>query len=128
LQLTSKLEGRDIRKELGSLQAELSELVALGHVKLSEEVGANGVNRRADLIAEYVADIFRTLDRPIGFGRNPIDASEPSTPFGKAVRDALVIFRVYAAPTKPGTTPEFASWRQSAKKASHKANRKPNTP
>jgi hypothetical protein len=64
LQLTSKLEGRDIRKELGSLQAELSELVALGHVKLSEEVGAKGVNRRADLIAEYVADIFRTLDRP----------------------------------------------------------------
>jgi hypothetical protein len=128
LQLTSQLEGREIRKEIASLQAELSELVALGHAKLSEEVGAKGVNRRADLIAEYVADLFRTLDRPIGFGRNPIDASEPSTPFGRAVRDALIIFRVYAAPTKPGTTPEFASWRQPAQKASQKANRKPNTP
>ncbi len=128
LQLTSQLEGREIRKEIASLQAELSELVALGHAKLSEEVGAKGVNRRADLIAEYVADLFRTLDRPIGYGRNPIDASEPSTPFGRAVRDALVIFRVYAAPTQPGSTPVIASWRQPAKKASHKANRKPNTP
>jgi hypothetical protein len=52
-----------------------------------------GRNERARVIASAVARVFAASGRNIGLGRSA-HTGEPSTPFGRAVREALALYDV----------------------------------
>ena len=61
--------------------------------------------------AHYVAEMFVAHDRNVGFGVQPLDSSEPSTLFGRAVRDALEVFKVYKLPQGQHGALKIAHWK-----------------
>jgi len=63
--------------------------------------------------------MFIAHDRKVGFGVNPLDSSEPSTPFGRVVRDALEVFKVYKLPQGQHGTLEIAHWKKPAEYAAN---------
>ena len=92
---------------------------------IAEETSGTGSDHKANTVAQFVAAVFLKIDRPVRFGTKPSDSSEPSTPFGRAVRDALVIFKVYRKPKSTHLPPEIAHWKRPTERAV-KSCQKPN--
>lgn len=53
-----------------------------------------GRNERARVIACAVARVFTATGRNIGLGKDPYNTREPSTPFGRAVKEALSLYGI----------------------------------
>jgi len=70
--------------------------------------------------------LFLAHDLNVGFGVQPLDANEPSTPYGRAVREALSIFKVYETPQSDFETLKIVNWKWPAQ-ASAKALRNTKT-
>lgn len=117
LQITYKLSGHDLKAAFEPLIGQLEEMLTFGKQKLKEETSGSRANKKAHAIAQYVAAMFVAHDRKVGFGVNPLDSSEPSTPFGRAVRDALEVFKVYKLPQGPHGALEIAHWKKPAEYA-----------
>ena len=94
--------------------------------------GQGRTNHQANAIAEFVAQVFEKLNKPITFGISG-HGEGPNTDFGKAVKKCLGIYDVRAAPiktmhystsrTKPAASFELvedgklADWRRPAEAA-----------
>lgn len=98
-------------------------MIAFGKLKFKEETSGTRANMKAHRIAHYVAALFVAHNKNVGFGVNPLNSSEPSTPFGRAVQDAIEVFKVYKLPQGPHGTLEPAHWKKPAEHAA-KAVRK----
>ena len=91
-------------------------------ISKSKSVGSR--NKKADAIAELLAQIFIKLDRPITFGVSSMSTKNlPSTDFGRAVQKGLEIFHVYGFPVDENGKNELgprANWRAPAERAFQK--------
>jgi hypothetical protein len=123
LQFTYKLNGQDLRPAFEPLINQLEEMVSFGKLKLKEETSGTRANMKAHRIAHYVAALFVAHKINVGFGVNPLNSSEPSTPFGRAVQDAIEVFKVYKLPQGQYGALELAHWKKPAEHAA-KAVRK----
>ena len=117
LQITYKLSGHDLKSAFEPLISQIEEMLAFGKQKFNEETSGSRANMKAHAIAHYVAAMFVAHDRNVGFGVQPLDSSEPSTPFGRAVRDALEVFKVYKLPQGQHGALEIAHWKKPAEHA-----------
>jgi hypothetical protein len=115
----------DLQKQIEDLNKSLKDDIAFFKVSIAEETSGTASDQKANKVAEFVASVFLEIDRPVSFGTTANDSVEPSTPFGKAVRAALAIFKVYRGPTAPHLTPEIAHWKRPAERAA-KGCQKPN--
>ena len=125
LRFTLESEGIDLLASIPHLHQKVEEVVGFGKVMLAEETSGSRANLRADKVAEFVAAVFVATGRSVTFGTTPNDSSEPSTPFGKAVREAFAIFRVHRKSDAPHLTPEFAHWKRPTERVASK-RQKPN--
>ena len=114
LQITLKIQGLDLKKQVGELNDALKEHVDFFKDSFVDETSGTSSDHKANTVAEFVAAVFLATNRSVGFGTQPNDFSEPSTPFGRAVRAALTIFKVYRKPNAPHLTPEIAHWKRPA--------------
>jgi hypothetical protein len=87
---------------------------------MREETSGTRAIKRADEIALYVAELFKKKGDNVGYGREPLDGKEPSTPFGRAVREALWIFEVYENPVMNENKLQIVHWRSPASKAANR--------
>ena len=117
LQITYKLSGHDLKVAFEPLISQIEEMLVFGKQKFNEETSGSRANMKAHAIAHYVAAMFVAHDRNVGFGVQPLDSSEPSTPFGRAVRDALEVFKVYKLPQGQHGALEIAHWKKPAEHA-----------
>ena len=117
LQITYKLSGYDLKSAFEPLISQLEEMLAFGKRKFKEETSGSRANMKAHRIAHYVAALFIAHDRNVGFGVKPLNSAEPSTPFGRAVQDALEIFKVYKLPRGQHGALEVAHWKKPAEHA-----------
>ena len=117
LQITYKLSGHDLKAAFEPLISQIEEMLTFGKQKFNEETSGSRANMKAHAIAHYVAAMFVAHDRNVGFGVQPLDSSEPSTPFGRAVRDALEVFKVYQLPQGQHGALEIAHWKKPAEHA-----------
>ena len=120
IQTTFRIEGFDLKKTLDYLTENLSEMITFGEQKIREETSGTRAIKRADEIALYVAELFKAKANNVGYGREPLDGKEPSTPFGRAVREALYIFEVYEPPSMNVHDLKIVHWRSPAEKAAEK--------
>ena len=125
LQTTLKIQGLDLKKQVSELNDSLKEHVDFFEDSFVGETSGTSSDHKANTVAEFVAAVFLATNRSVGFGTQPNDSSEPSTPFGRAVRAALTIFKVYRKPNAPHLTPEIAHWKRPAERAA-KGCQKPN--
>jgi hypothetical protein len=125
LRFTLQAEGTDLLASVMQLHQKAEEVVGFGKMKLTEETSGSRANLKADKIADFVAAVFLSTGRSVTFGTKPEDSSEPSTPFGRAVREALTIFKVYRKSDIPHLTPKPAHWKRPAERISRKSQ-KPN--
>ena len=117
IQLTFKMTGFDLKQELISLQLRVEEMISMSQERLRDETSGTRANKKAHEVANYVANLFDVVGRNVGFGVQPLDADEPSTPFGRAVRDALIIFKVYNTPASIYENLSTVNWKWPAKAA-----------
>ena len=117
IQITFRKTGFDLKKELINLQKRVDEMIKFSEERLRIETSGTRANKKAHEIAKYVANLFDSVGRNVGFGVQPLDADEPSTPFGRAVRDALSIFKVYNTPSSDFENPRIVHWKWPAKAA-----------
>ena len=125
LQATLKIQGLDLQKQVSELNDTLKHHVDFFTTSFIDETSGSSSDHKANTIAEFVAAVFLATNRSIGFGTQPNDSSEPSTPFGKAVQAALSIFKVYRRPEAPHLTPKIAHWKRPTERAA-KNCQKPN--
>jgi len=121
-----KYNGYDLLASMKNMQAQLTDMTAFGEDKLKAETSGTRANKRAHAVAQYVVDLFLAHDLNVGFGVQPLDANEPSTPYGRAVREALSIFQVYETPQSDFETLTIVNWKWPAQ-ASAKALRNTKT-
>ncbi len=86
-------------------------MIKFSEERLRNETSGTRANKKAHEIAKYVANLFDSVGRNVGFGVQPLDADEPSTPFGRAVRDALSIFKVYSTPSSDFENLSIVHWK-----------------
>ena len=120
-----RIQGLDLQKQIEDLNRTLKDNMDFFYASLAEETSGTVSDHKANTGAKFVASVFLATIRSVGFGTKPSDSGEPSTPFGRAVRDALEIFRVYRKPPAPHLTPEIAHWKRPAERAA-KGCKKPN--
>ena len=120
-----RIQGLDLQKQIEDLNRTLKDNMDFFYASIAEETSGTVSDHKANTVAKFVASVFLATNRPVGFGTKPSDSGEPSTPFGRAVRDALEIFRVYRKPTAPHLTPKIAHWKRPAERAA-KGCKKPN--
>ena len=125
LRTTLKLQGLDFQSQIGELNDTLKQNIGFFRASLVDETSRTGSDKKANTVAEFVAAVFLATNKPVSFGTTANDSSEPSTPFGRAVRAALTIFKVYRKPTAPHLTPKIAHWKRPAERAA-KSCQKPN--
>jgi len=70
-------------------------MVAQNRKKLAS--GKGPINHRANAVAEFVACVFDRLEWPVTFGCRAAD-DEPSTRFGRAVKECFIIYDVRLPP------------------------------
>ncbi|MDB3929653.1 hypothetical protein N9413_10725, partial [Paracoccaceae bacterium] len=117
LRNTLRIQGLDLQKQIEDLNKSLKDDIAFFKASIAEGTSGTASDHKANKVAEFVASVFLEIDRPVSFGTTANDSGEPSTPFGKAVRAALAIFKVYRGPTAPHLTPEIAHWKRPAERA-----------
>ena len=120
IQTTFRIDGFNLKKTLAHLEEQLDLMVDFGEAKIREETSGTRAIKRADEIALYVAELFKKKGDNVGYGREPLDGKEPSTPFGRAVREALWIFEVYEPPLMGENNLQIVHWRSPASKAAKK--------
>ena len=120
-----RIQGLDLQKQIEDLNRTLKDNMDFFYASIAEETSGTVSDHKANTVAKFVASVFLATNRSVGFGTKPSDSGEPSTPFGRAVRDALEIFRVYRKPTAPHLTPKIAHWKRPAERAA-KGCKKPN--
>jgi hypothetical protein len=120
-----RIQGLDLQKQIEDLNRTLKDNIDFFNASIAEETSGTGSDHKANTVAKFVAAVFSALDRPVSFGTKANDSGEPSTPFGRAVRDELVMFKVYRKPTAPHLVPEIAHWKRPAERAA-KGCQKPN--
>ena len=120
IQTTFRIDGFNLKKTLAHLEEQLDLMVDFGEAKIREETSGTRAIKRADEIALYVAELFKKKGYNVGYGREPLDGKEPSTPFGRAVREALWIFEVYEPPLMGENNLQIVHWRSPASKAAKK--------
>lgn len=114
IQTTFRIDGFNLKKTLAQLQEQLDLMVGFGEAKIREETSGTRAIKRAHEVARFVAELFKIDKRYVGYGVQPLDGNEPSTPFGRAVREALSIFAVYETPTDDSTDLTIVNWRSPA--------------
>ena len=82
-----------------SLKEGLLSSMIVAQKRIGRGSGQGRANHKANAIAEFVAQVFEKLNRPITFGISGHD-NGPSTDFGKAVQKCLTIYNVRSAPKK----------------------------
>jgi hypothetical protein len=117
IQTAFRVDGFNLKKTLTHLEEQLDLMVDFGEAKIREETSGTRAIKRADEIALYVAELFKKKGDNVGYGREPLDGKEPSTPFGRAVREALWIFEVYEPPLMNENNLQIVHWRSPASKA-----------
>lgn len=122
---TLRIQGLDLKTQVEDLNRTLKDNIRFFNAVIAEETSGTGSDHKANTVAQFVAAVFLKIDRPVRFGTKPSDSSEPSTPFGRAVRDALVIFKVYRKPKSAHLPPEIAHWKRPTERAV-KSCQKPN--
>ena len=123
LRFVLEAEDLDLLTSITDLHEKTEEIVGFGRMQLSEETSGSRANLRADKIAGYVASVFIALDKPITTGTSAYQHDEPSTDYGRAVREALKIFNVHKvreATNLPFQTPH---WKRPAIKAAQKSQK-----
>lgn len=120
-----RIQGMDLQKQIEDLNRTLKDNIDFFNVSIADETSGTSSDHKANAVAKFVAGVFLELDRHVSFGTKANDSGEPSTPFGRAVRDALVIFKVYRNPTAPHLLSEIAHWKRPAERAA-KGCQKPN--
>ena len=120
IQTTFRIDGFNLKKTLVHLEEQLDLMVGFGEAKMREETSGTRAIKRADEIALYVAELFKKKGDNVGYGREPLDGKEPSTPFGRAVREALWIFEVYENPVMNENNLQIVHWRSPASKAANR--------
>ena len=88
--------------------------------------GKGNPNRRAHAVAQWIASVFVTLERPITYFNVPA-GDAPTTEFSKAVASAFKIYCVYASSTQDNllATKKIADWQKPARKAFEEFKRNP---
>ena len=114
IQTTFRIDGFNLKKTLAHLEEQLDLMVDFGEAKMREETSGTRANKRAYEVARFVAELFNIDERYVGYGVQPLDGNEPSTPFGRAVREALSIFEVYETPTDNRADLTIVNWRSPA--------------
>jgi len=111
-------------QNLKDAELELEGSVKIISTMISRSKTIGSRNKKADAIAELIAQIFIKLDRPISFGVSSMSTKNlPSTDFGRAVQKGLEIFHVYGFPVDENGKHELgprANWRSPAKRAFQK--------
>jgi hypothetical protein len=120
IQTAFRIDGFNLKKTVVHLEEQLDLMVAFGEAKMREETSGTRAIKRADEIALYVAELFKKKGDNVGYGREPLDGKEPSTPFGRAVREALWIFEVYENPVMNENKLQIVHWRSPASKAANR--------
>ena len=116
IQTTFRMDGFNLKKTLAHLEEQLDLMVGFGEAKMREETSGTRAIKRAHEVARFVAELFEVDERYVGYGVQPLDGNEPSTPFGRAVREALSIFEVYETPTDNRAGLTIVNWRYPAEK------------
>ena len=116
IQTTFRIDGFNLKKTLALLEEQLDLMVDFADAKISEETSGTRAIKRAHEVARFVAELFQIDGRYVGYGVQPLDGNEPSTPFGRAVNEALSIFEVYATPTDDRADLTIVNWRYPAEK------------
>ena len=111
IQTAFRIDGFNLKKTLTHLEEQLDLMVDFGEAKIREETSGTRANKRAYEVARFVAELFNIDGRYVGYGVQPLDGNEPSTPFGRAVREALSIFEVYETPTDNRADLTIVNWR-----------------
>ena len=120
-----RIQGLDLQKQIEDLNGTLKDNIDFFKTSIADETSRTGSDHKANAVAKFVAAVFLELGRPVSFGTQANDSAEPSTPFGRAVREALVMFNVYRKPIAPHLVPEIAHWKRPAERAA-KGCQKPN--
>tara|TARA_B100000780_G_scaffold243263_1_gene186441 strand:- start:387 stop:1016 length:630 start_codon:yes stop_codon:yes gene_type:complete len=120
LRLALEINGVHIKSQISILLKELEGTLDHAEMSWKKETSGTRANKKADKVAEYVAAIFIATGRNVGFGVYPNDKDEPSTPYGRAVREALSIFLVSKETSDPLAVFEPAHWKKPAEKAAKK--------
>ena len=116
IQTTFRIDGFNLKKTLAHLEEQLDLMVSFGAAKMREETSGTRAIKRAHEVARFVAEIFKIDERYVGYGVQPLDGNEPSTPFGRAVREALSIFEVYETPADNRSDLTTVNWRSPAER------------
>jgi len=116
IQTTFRIDGFDLNKTLAYLEEQLGLMIDFAEAKVREETSGTRAMKRAHEVARFVAELFKINERYVGYGVQPLDGNEPSTPFGRAVREALSIFEVYETPTDNRADLTIVNWRSPAEK------------
>jgi hypothetical protein len=80
-----------------TIKQEMLSSLSIAKRRKERAAGRGPTNHKANAIAEFVAQVFEKLNRPITFGISGHDDG-PSTDFGKAVQKCLAIYDVRALP------------------------------
>ena len=120
-----RIQGLDVQKQIEDLNRTLKDNIGFFKASIAEETSGTGSDHKANVVAEFVAALFLATNKIVSFGTKANDSGEPSTPFGRAVRDALVMFKVYRKPTAPHLASEISHWKRPAERAA-KGCQKPN--
>ena len=86
-------------KTLPILKDEMLSSLGVAERRKERAAGQGRTNHQASAIAEFVAQVFEKLHKPITFGISG-HGEGPNTDFGKAVQKCLEIYNVRAAPIK----------------------------
>ena len=116
IQATFRIDGFNLNKTLADLETQLDLMIGFGEEKIRAETSGTRAVKRAYAVARFVAELFVTAGKYIGYGVQPLDGNEPSTPFGRAVREALSIFEVYETPIDDRADLTIVNWRSPAEK------------
>ena len=125
LRNTLRIQGLNLEEQIEELNNTLKDNIAFFNASISKDVSGTSSDHKANTVAKFVAAVFLALGRPVSFGTKANDSSEPSTPFGRAVQDALDMFKVYRKPIAPHLVPKIAHWKRPAERAA-KGCQKPN--
>ena len=120
------IEGGQLIQKIEDLRSELHELLEHRQSVIDRNPSFGGQDARADRLAEFVAVIFEETGRSVTFGHFE---GEPTTDFGRTVREVLVIcdnkrLEVTEMTDKHYSTKTYiTNWRQPAHKAAKKRKR-----
>lgn len=112
-----KLEGNVLELRLDQLREELVALRDHRKSVIDRNPSSGGQDARADMLAEFVAVVFERTNRSVTFGH---DEGEPTTDFGRSVREVLTICdntRFQEERKDHRTNTFITNWRQPAHKA-----------